>query len=118
MYSTFLLVPEYDPPNVVAVTRSSTSIKVTWGMFTDKTVWNGIGLGYEVQYKLKSESVNWTSALINGTQNRLYLAHDLLKYRVYQWKVAARTSKGSGPFSPVVEERTMEDGTFIYYKFS
>ena len=53
MYSTFLLVPEYDPPNVVAVTRSSTSIKVTWGMFTDKTVWNGIGLGYEVQYKLK-----------------------------------------------------------------
>ena len=74
------------------------------------SLWNGIGIGYEVQYKLKGASGNWTSALLNGIGNRLYLAHHLLKYRVYEFKVAARTSKGSGAFSSIVEERTMEDG--------
>ena len=118
MYSTFLLVPEYGPPNVVAVKRSSTSIKVTWGVFTDNAAWNGIGLGYEAQYRLKDATGNWTSKLLSGTSNRQLFPDNLLKYRVYEFKVAARTSKGSGPFSPVKEERTMEDGTFIYYKFS
>ena len=108
--SFYLLVPEYGPPNVFAVKRSSTSIKVTWGVFTDNTAWNGIGLGYEAQYRLKDATGNWTSKLLSGSSNRQHLADDLLKYRVYEFKVAARTSKGSGAFSSVVEERTMEDG--------
>ena len=86
-------------------------------MFTDNTAWNGIGLGYEVQYRLKDASGNWTSKLLSGSSNRQHLADDLLKYRVYEFKVAARTSKGSGPFSPVKEERTKEDGMYPYYKF-
>ena len=110
MFFSFLLVPDTGPPNFAAQKRSSTSIRVTWNIFSDNSLWNGIGIGYEVQYKLKSASGSWTSALLNGIGNRQYLAGDLLKYRVYEFKVAARTSKGSGAFSSIVEERTMEDG--------
>ena len=110
MFSIYLLVPETGPPNIAAQKISSTSIRVTWNIFRENSLWNGIGIGYEVQYKLKSASGSWTSALLNGASNGQYLADNLLKYQVYEFKVSARTSKGSGAFSSVVEERTTEDG--------
>ena len=80
---------------------------------SDFSHWNGIGLGFEVQYMLKSsEASNWTSYLTTGISNRQYYANNLLKYRIYKFRVAARTSKGSGPFSSVVEERTKEDSKY------
>ena len=107
----FAAVPDSAPPNVVVDKRSSTSIRCRWGSFSSLSLWNGIGIGYEVQYRLKGEeSRNWTSVEISGASNRQYLATGLLKYRVYEFKVAGRTIKGSGIFSATREERTMEDG--------
>ena len=47
---------------------------------------------------------------MNGTSNRQHLATGLLIYRLYEFKVAGRTIKGSGVFSEVKEGRTMEYG--------
>ena len=78
-------------------------------MLTPYSLWNGRPIGYEIQYKLKSESGNWT-VLLYHFSTRIFFAYDLLKYKIYEFKVAARTRKGLGKFSSVVEERTMEDG--------
>ena len=83
------------------------------------SLWNGNGIGYEIQYRLKNAATsNWTSVPISGAGNRQYIATTLLKYRIYEFKVAGRTIKGSGTFSEIKEERTMEDGmhnTSIFY---
>ena len=115
-FSLYVAVPDSAPPNVVLDARSSTSIRCRWGSFSSLSLWNGVGIGYEVQYRLKGEeSGNWTSVERSGASNRQYTATGLLKYRLYEFKVAGRTDKGSGIFSEIKNERTKEDG--IQYKF-
>ena len=93
--------------------RSSTSINVTWKPLKLSSKWNGIGLGYEVQYRIKSVgNGNWTSVLISGSTSSHFFANGLLKYSVYEFKVAGRTKMGSGLYSGIKEERTMEDGKY------
>ena len=112
----FYAVPESAPINLITKKRSSTSINVTWGELSNTSLWNGIGIGYEVQYRLKNaNSGNWISVLISGTSNRQYIATGLLKYEFYEFKVAGITSKGSGVFSDIKEDRTMEDGMSLNY---
>ena len=104
-------MPEAPPPNFLVDKRSSTSIRTKWGTFSSSSLWNGIGLGYEVHYRLKNTvSGSWTAVLISGANNRQCTITGLLKYRIYEFKVAGRTIKGSGVFSEIKEERTMEDG--------
>ena len=101
-------MPESAPPNLVLDKRSSTAIRAKWNTLASLSDWNGIAVGYEVQYRLKNAgNGGWTSVT---TTERQYTANSLLKYRIYEFKVAARTSKGSGVFSAIKEERTMEDG--------
>ena len=48
--------------------------------------------------------------MISDVSNSQYVAASLLKYSIYEFKVAGRTNIGSGLFSEIKEERTMEDG--------
>ena len=101
-------MPESAPPNLVLDKRSSTAIRAKWSTLATLSDWNGIAVGYEVQYRLKNAgNGGWTSVMTSG---RHHIASSLLKYRIYEFRVAARTSKGSGVFSTLKEERTMEDG--------
>ena len=100
-------VPDAAPPSVTLEKKSSTQIKAKWGTISSLSLWNGVPVGYEVQFRLKNSGSNsWTSVNVTPRQ---YTANGLLKYRIYEFKVAARTSKGSGVFSPIKEERTKED---------
>ena len=104
-------MPESAPTSFVVDAQSSTSIRCRWGSISNLSLWNGVGLGYEVQYRLKgAHTRNWTSVKTNGTTNRQHLATGLLIYSLYEFKVAGRTIKGSGVFSEVKEGRTMEYG--------
>ena len=104
------IVPDTAPSGLAASAQSSTSIKATWRTVSDPTLWNGVGTGYELQYKAKNAaSASWVSEIRSSLGNRQFVATDLLKYTVYEFKVAGRTSKGTGLFSAIVEERTMED---------
>ena len=76
----------------------------------DQLVVNGICNGYEVQYAIKDLlPKNWTSVIIVDQINKMFLPTDLEEYTTYEFKVAGRTSKGSGVFSTPVEEKTKED---------
>ena len=109
-------MPESAPTSLIPEKRSSTSINVTWGKLSNSSLWNGIGIGYEVQYRLKNGNFgSWTSVLISGASNRQYIATGLLKYEIYEFKVAGKTKKGSGVFSGIKEEKTMEDGMSLYH---
>eukprot|EP00795_Rhopilema_esculentum_P002629 gene2630-826_t len=103
-------VPDTAPSGLAASAQSSTSIKATWRTVSDPSLWNGVGTGYELQYKVKNAaSESWVSEIRSSLGNRQFIATGLLKYTVYEFKVAGRTSKGTGLFSAIVEERTMED---------
>ena len=104
-------MPDVAPPNIVAAKQTSHDIKVSWSTYGDSKLWNGIGIGWEVIYTAKDASPKqWTSAIINGLGNRIFYARNLKEYTSYEFRVAGRTSKGSGVFSAVVEERTKKDG--------
>ena len=94
-------------------------MQVTWEPFNDSSIWNGLGLGYELQYRLKRvEHGRWNSVVISGVSINQYVVTGLFKYSIYKFKVAGRTSIGSGLFGEVKEERTMEDGTEIFIYLS
>ena len=103
-------VPDAYPPNIVARAMSSTSIQLQWRPLLPPAPTNGLIIGYEVKYAEKSAVPKiWMSYNIPGVGNRLPTISDLRKYTKYDFKVAAKTSKGSGVFSPVVEMETFED---------
>ena len=68
---------------------------------------NGLIVGYRVRYARKDESPRvW---LYQDTLNRNVFVNSLEQYTIYAFSIAAKTSKGAGVYSPLVEERTMED---------
>ena len=56
---------------------------------------NGEIVSYEVEYREKGSN----STVVNTTQDMRYTAEDLTTDRVYQFRVAANTVNGTGPFS-------------------
>ena len=93
---------------------SSTSIQLQWSPLLESAPTNGLIKGYEVKYaEKKAVPKIWIPYDIIGAGNRLPTISDLRKYTVYEFKVAAKTSKGSGVFSPVMEMKTLEDSKCI-----
>ena len=56
---------------------------------------NGEIVSYEVEYREEGSN----STVVNTTQDMRYTAEDLTPDRVYQFRVAANTVNGTGPFS-------------------
>ena len=56
---------------------------------------NGEIVSYEVEYREEGSN----STVVNTTQGMRYTAEDLTTDRVYQFRVAANTVNGTGPFS-------------------
>eukprot|EP00794_Sanderia_malayensis_P019880 gene19880-21821_t len=103
-------IPDAPPNNVQAIKQTSTSIKVTWGLLPSIKNWNGIGLGYRIQYAAKQSSPKVYKYIdVAGTGNRQRVVTLLNEYTYYEFQVAGYTSKGTGVYSAVVEERTKED---------
>ena len=64
-----------------------------------------------MQYSIKDAAPKtWASHHVTGA--RLTRIRGLKNYTTYEFRVAAKTSKGSGVFSPVVERRTFENGKY------
>ena len=70
---------------------------------------NGVIVGYRARYGVKGASPRvW---LYQDFQSRSVYINSLRKYTMYEFAIAAQTSKGTGVFSSLIEERTKEDGT-------
>ena len=71
-----------------------------------KEQWNGEILSYEVEYREEGSS----TVVNDTTQSMRYTAEDLTTDRVYQFRVAATTVNGTGPFSKWTEVATIPTG--------
>ena len=67
---------------------------------------NGEILSYEVEYKMEDNS----TVVNDTTRGMTYTAEDLTTDRVYQFRVAATTVNGVGPFSDWSEVATIPTG--------
>ena len=94
------------PPGVAIVSTSSHSFTMKWGP-PPKEQQNGEILSYEVEYREEDSN----STVVNDTTRGMrYTAEDLTTDRVYQFRVAGTTVKGTGPFSDWSEVGTIPTG--------
>ena len=104
----FTIVPASSPQNVTAVSLSSTAIMVTWEVVPpiDR---NGMITVYEIRYgPLETFGQLSSTDIINATDLSIILEglHPFVGYNI---SVRAYNSVGSGPYSDMVVEITLED---------
>ncbi|XP_066511325.1 receptor-type tyrosine-protein phosphatase S-like isoform X6 [Hoplias malabaricus] len=110
--STLQAKPSAAPREVQCMSRSSSSLLVSWRPPPEESQ-NGVLTGYELRYRPVHED-SGTEALPEKTvrleagegQTRL---KNLAKWRPYHVSVSALTAQGSGPESAPLECRTDED---------
>ena len=86
--------PSAPPQKVIIVSISSHSFTMMWAP-PPKGQQNGEIVSYEVEYREEGSN----STVVNTTRGMRYTAEDLTTDRVYQFRVAANTVNGTGPFS-------------------
>ena len=67
---------------------------------------NGEIVSYAVEYREEGSN----STVVNTTRGMRYTAEDLTTDRVYQFRVAATTVNGTGPFSKRIKVTTIPTG--------
>ena len=66
-------------------------------------------MGYKLFYEINGSSESPTILVISGSNTSVDVT-GLQEYTLYEFQVLAFTSFGDGPKSPVLIERTLEDG--------
>ena len=101
--------PSASPQAVSILSTSSHSFTMRWDPLP-KRQQNGEIVSYEVQYREEGSS----STVVNDTtQGIVYTAEDLTTDRVYQFRVAATTVNGTGPFSDWIDVAIISTGKII-----
>ena len=111
----FVTVPSQAPVNLRVVSKTSTSIIVSWQP-PPLDSRNGIIIGFKLFYKRKASTDLGHTVNISNT-----LTHNairLLKYTEYEFQVLAFTQIGNGPSSSVLATRTKQDGKSWAVSFS
>ena len=104
-FSLSLSVPSSPPEGVDTVSTSSHSFTMKWAP-PPKGKQNGEIVSYEVEYREEGSN----STVVNTTRGMRYTAEDLTTDRVHQFRVAANTVNGTGPFSEWTEVGTIPTG--------
>ena len=97
--------PSAPPRKVSIVSTSSHSFTMTWAP-PPKGQQNGEIVSYKVEYREEGSN----STVVTTTRGMRYTAEDLTTDRVYQFRVAANTVNGTGPFSEWTEVGTIPTG--------
>ena len=97
--------PTAPPQGVDTHSTSSHSFTMTWAP-PPKGQQNGEIVSYAVEYREEGSN----STVVNTTRGMRYTAEDLTTDRVYQFRVAATTVNGTGPFSEWTEVVTIPTG--------
>ena len=101
-------VPSQAPSNFTVAAITSTSIKASWQL-PPEYARHGPITGFKLFYAMKA-SQGSKKVLTNNVASRSRVVSGLDKYTDYEFQVLAFSSKGDGPKSSVVVERTKEDG--------
>ena len=86
--------PTQYPQNFKGFNTSSYSIRVQWERVSEQYR-HGVILGYKLQYKSQSDTT-WTVVSLSGTSNKSLAINGLNNYTLYDLKVSAYNSKGTG----------------------
>ena len=100
--------PSAPPQEVSIVSTSSHSFTMMWAL-PPKGQQNGEIVSYEVEYREEGSN----STVVNTTRGMRYTAEDLTTDRVYQFRVAANTVNGTGPFTKWKNITTIPTGTYV-----
>ena len=100
-------VPSGYPKNLTAIAVSSTSVSHTWKPLAPQDQ-NGIITGYVLNVMSLRSKESFEISVLNSTLQTSVDA--LTPYSTYIISIAATTSVGIGPFSPVTTVNTPEDG--------
>ena len=92
---------------------NSTAIKIEWGLVPEEDR-NGIIRRYIINYRSKGDLSEWQEITVDHPVLTLQIG-TLQYYTVYEFKLAAETTVGRGPFSNVTNIRTDADGKRIYF---
>ena len=104
--SLFPLSEPTAPPRQVSIdSTSSHSFTMTWAPPPEGQQ-NGEIVSYAVEYREEGSN----STVVNTTRGMRYTAEDLTTDRVYQFRVAATTVNGTGPFSEWIAVGTIPTG--------
>ena len=105
------VVPSGAPQNVESLTLSSTSLILMWDELPSDQQ-NGPIIGYTVQV-MRIDSVD-TNETFTHNNSTTIIINELVPYTYYEWRVAAQTVAGTGPFSSTVIQQTFPDGIKHY----
>ena len=104
----FISVPSQAPSGLSVATRTSTSIKASWQL-PPEYARHGTITGFKLFFKKKDSVGSPFNITINDGGSYTKDITGLSIYTEYEFQVLAFTSKGDGPKSSVVVERTEED---------
>ena len=110
--STHFPVPDHSPTSVAGGFVNGTTIYVTWGVIPLRFR-NGIIQSYSVAYKQKNSSEDWKVISVNSQRFRIEIG-SLHYNKLYDVRVAGKTSVGVGPYSIPISIRT--DGYGMKFK--
>ena len=100
--------PSAAPKRVAIFSTYSYSFTMRWDP-PPRRKWNGEIVSYEVQYREEGSN---STVVKDTTQGIVYTAEDLPTDRVYQFRVAATTVNGTGPFSEWIHVATIPTGDY------
>ena len=106
----FFLVPSAPPSTITGRNTSSTSLKISWED-VPKEHQQGIILDYKVYIKLSTSGSFPTPAIVSS---KSYEKTGLHYWSIYDIKIAARTSAGTGEESDILQVRTDEDSKSVF----
>ena len=109
-------VPSQAPSGLTVAASTSTSITASWQL-PPEYARHGTIIGFKLFYAKKA-SQGLPVVLTNNVTSLSRVVSALDKYTDYEFQVLAFSSKGDGPKSSVVVERTKEDGKLILVKHS
>lgn len=115
MLCTFV-VPSSSPTNIGTLSVSSFQVVLQWSL-PPLTERNGIIIGYNISIE---DTLASGSTIILSTPFSNITIYSLEPFTTYQYRIAAYTSVGLGPYSDQMFFRTLESGilTSLFYHYN
>ena len=104
LFRTFISAPSAPPQNLRGNFTNATAIRLHWDLVLQQDR-NGIIRKYAVQYRIKDTPSVWQEIAVGPNLLTLHVLK-LEYYTMYEFKIAAETAIGRGPFSNLVFIRT------------
>ena len=111
LLTTFISAPSAPPQNLRGNFTNATAIRLHWDLVVQQDR-NGIIMKYTVQYRIKGSPSAWQEIVVGSDSLTLHILK-LEYYTLYEFKIAAETAIGRGPFSSLVFIRTDAYGKYF-----